>query len=386
MNMNTLFTLSETPQELSPHVMFFAKRWWIYDLSPFHEFWRQLMGSKKEFHSASTIWEALLKAYGLHAFSALEMLRPFAEDYHQHHKNNVSARSSQKVFQTLSHLGLQKLGHLRRLTAPQIQRRFGVAWGKFFYGILEPKTAPWIWIPHKKEEILQRDFEFDHPTVDALLIFSELSTALTQLAATHPFFGVQKLRVTFYLYEQPESPMGLDIAFTHRPFLKRDHAWIMKILQERLMHLQLDERAERMSLELTPARPPQGLQLSLFQNESEKMRWHHLIEKLEDQNFQVFQPQPTASYVPELSWKRESPLRITTTEVFQQGLQRPLIQENPCPIAKPEGRLHFMERLQWFDERGKSHCRDYFMTRSYRQWIWIFLDESKRWYRQGVIE
>jgi len=397
-----MFVVTSEGTRLSPQCMQFAKKWWIYDLTPFHSFWKKTVEGQQSSSKTrntthigvdSNVWGALLKAYKLHLFSPLGSIAVFASDFHSHFKNKISSKNLRETLAIFSRLGLDKIGHLRRLPPHQIQQRFGKAWADFLRGIISPKQASWIWEPfHSKDPVLW-SYDFENLCVDGLRIFEEIKQGLEKLAEIHPYFGISQIQIHFILSEVTEEET-FDFQFTHRISLKKDLGWILRLLQERLTHMSVSYPVQRICMSLLPADSPESIQLSLFEDRAKILAWKEVCKKLENQNFAVFQPESTASYVPEFSWRRSSALPASASlnakknlNFSLHGLRRPLIQEKqPYQISPPEGALKFSERLAWFDEKGERRQRDYFMARTARHWVWVFKNEKDEWFRQGIIE
>jgi hypothetical protein len=384
-----MFAITRQPEGLSPSAMKF-KDFWIYDLRTFHSFWKQLVQNKKQTFVGESPWEALMKAYRLHLFSPLEDLISFARDFHEHDSTpsaNISEKNIRETFHIFSNLGLKKIEQLRRFSRDNLQQRFGPTWASFFEGVLQRDT-PWKWKPYRAPETLVLAFEFEDFCTSADLLFQEISKELSSLAAAHPQFITSQLKIGFTLSQENEllQPHEKEIllGFHYEPLLQKDLKWMLELIKNRIFQIQFDHPLWKFQIELFPANPRRVQQLSLFKNQADELSWLSLCQKLADQSFYAFEPEPTYSYLPEACWRRAN--QSKSAHWPSHALVRPLIQEDPKPIAPPQGSLKFTERLSGFDECGKFFQRDYFFTRATRHWIWVFRNHTGEWYRQGILE
>ncbi len=384
-----MILISETPQNLSPSCMRFAQ-FWIYDLSSLHDFWKNNPKLQQQGILGPNVWRALFKVYRLHTFSPISHLKLFALDFHQHFKNKISPKNIDDIFHILRRLGLHRMGNLSRLSTSDIQKRFGKAWADFFRGILDPESTPWPWQPYQENPPLTWKDEFEIPCHEAGLILKSLQRGLQELASSHPSFLVSELHLQLVLYEFSEDRL-IELSFTHPYLLSAHQRWFLKILGERLHSLQLPSAVTHLHLIMRGTPPLQNLQLSLFEKRAKTLSWNHLCQRLLDQDFSVFQPESCPSHIPEQSWKRGSPFQKLKLQESnpETDLFRPLIQHLPEALSPHEQaieRKHFNERLTWLDEKGIRHQRDYFIARSTHHWIWIFKDETGKWFKQGIVE
>lgn len=382
-----MYVVSRQAEPLSSAVMRFQALW-IYDLSAYHSFWKESVQTRSSTSSMAWddfIWKALAKIYGLHLFSPTEALIPFARDYHQHRRHLIGSKNIRDLFASLRRLGLEKIGHLRRLPRSQFQKRFGRAWADFFHGISEPETAEWIWEPLRSQDPLLWSTEFETASVDAGQIVNVICEGLLKISQKSASLRTQKIELQLQL----SDPEIILFEFPHPLILQTELGWIRYLITERLHRLSLDAAVWRVSLRIFPSEPSTTAQLSLFQKQKglADIQRKAFYERLENQGFQIFVPQSEPSYLPEESWGRISPLtKSSEVEFSSHGLFRPLIQLSPQRISSPSGALRFTERISWFDSEGAHHTRDYFVARADRHWIWIFRTQANEWFQQGVVE
>lgn len=383
-----MFIVSPSFENISAAVMRFQQLW-IFDLTAYHSFWKLQMQKEafiKKWGVGKNPWEALMLFQGLHLFSPIEDLIPFARDFHQHRENPVNNKNIRDVFHAFRRLGLLKIGHLRRLPPAGIHKRFGKSWADFLKGVLDSQEK-WIWEPFRKQDPLSWKADLDEPSTDALFILENLMSGFQKIADSSPESSIQKFQIALHL----SHPQILEFNFPHSLNFKNDFGWIRKLIEEKLVHLCLEESVFRLRIDAFPVELKPLGQLVLFGNRpetltTEKSRFQNFCRRLENQGYSVFKPHSLPSYIPEQSWERLSPLDEKAGCIENRGLIRPLIQKKPEAISAPEGLCKFTERITWFDEKGEEHRRDYFVTRKTRAWTWVFKDESENWFEQGIIE
>jgi hypothetical protein len=329
-----------------------------------------------------TPWQALLKSYGIHLFSATPELIPFAEAFHRHRKNSVRSKEIQNLFQSLRRLGLVRVGHLSRLSFQEIQKRWGKAQAEWWRGVTQPEGANWIWIPYRQTEPLEWKGDLEEPSIDALQIKEFIAHGLNQLISQSKRIAIDKISIRLHL----SDPEEIIFSFAHSLILPRDRAWLLHLVEERLNKLCLDGSVWRVHLLAHPVVHESRGQLSLFSQESNQVKQRELLEKLENKNIFSFVPLWTPSALPEDSWKKASALQHTFDPKQGWALSRPLYQEPPRMRRQPEGVLDFLERITWHDAQGRLVQRDYYKVRDRRAWRWIFKNQSEQWFEQGVIE
>lgn len=385
-----MFAVSDKLEAFSNLVMKFENLW-IYDLSHFHEHWKNQILLKKEIALGKSPWQALLHWHKLHLFSSLNEILPLARQFHRHHHHPLSAKNIRDIFSTLDRLGLQKYGHLRRLSRASIQKRFGKDWALFFEGLAEPLKATWAWKNFKMPDPLDRTHDLEEPSVNALEILEFIKVHLHQdLSEKFSSKRLGRLCIGFVHSENAEQE-SVELTFTHPLAWQKHWAWLMRLLEERLLALQLCGPVMRVHLYGCFETEDGFFQLSLFEK---KAQWHALQElckKLENQNISVFQPSFMPSYLPEATWSRASILE--PAKISEHGLHRPLIQYEPRKLMSLESngaglssRFHFSERVTWVDEKGEKHKRDYYFLRTTRLWKWVFKNEKDEWFEQGIVE
>lgn len=381
-----MFALSSKLESLSPILMKFGQ-FWIYDLTPFHSFWKNLVQNKKDIFVGESPWDVVLKAYRIHLFSPFQELAPLIKDFCDCNKLKISEKKIQTNLEILTHLGLKKIEQLKRFNRDEIQRRFGRDWADLFAGILS-KSTPWPWHPYRQPEVLSISIEFDDFCIDADLLVHSIGQKILATSRQHPSFCIQKCLLYFTLSQGNECLSSEEnqilLSFTYEPILSKDFLWILKLIQNQILQMKFDYPISKVEMHLYPAPPKASHQLSFLNTRHQEISLKELCQKLADQNIQAFQIAPTHSYLPEDSWEKD--FNGNSGVASNHGLMRPLIQEEIRAIPDPEGALKFTERLRWFDSNGAAHERDYFITYSQRKWIWIFRDEKGGWYRQGIVE
>lgn len=376
-----LFIVCRAPLALSDDAMKFCD-FWIYDLRDCHPAWKSDL-FRTHIWNGRTPWEALLKAYGIHTFTPLSLIHQIATDYHAFFRTSVSRRQIDEFLKILSRLGLQKYGHLLRLHPKEIQKRFGPRWASFFSGLTKPLEAPWPWkkICETPRLSLRIEEEFAlYP--DASLLCRKIDEALARL----PSLFLERVHILLTLYENPEE-LSIPLQFSEALALPRERAWLLRLLEERLIPLQIPEALSAIHLHLYPTAPKPAEQLKLFRHHSHRGDFKTTMNRLRDQGFLAFQPQKQASRVPELSWSRVPAEERPSFEGESSSLTRPLWIGEARPFAlDPQERLSFHERLEWIDESGARHRRDYFIAHRPQRWVWIFRNENHEWFEQGILE
>lgn len=370
--------------EISPSCMRF-NHWWIYNLSPLHETLKNKIQSEmsSKLFFGSSPWKALLQAYGISLFSPLPRLQAFSEDYHAYFQTRVSRNQIEKLFQRLYHLGLDRVGHLRKLPYSQIYKRFGKDWADFIKGVLEPEETHWKWISYCPQKILNAHIDPEFSICEIPYLSAEIFRQLEEWAKKNLSLFFSKLLIQLIGLDS-DTDQNLELEFPKRMCLQKDLPWVKKIIHERLSRVELLSPITRIQLKLECSPPRQSVQLSLFQDRSSPHCLKELCNKLRTQGYQAFVPRPTHSFLPERSWEKAEP------ELYYQfpekSIFRPLIQYPPRPIPAPEGRVFPTEILHWTDSKGCTHSRQYYICRSYRKWIWVFKDERGSWFEQGILE
>ncbi len=377
--------LDISPLDISPHCMKFQKLW-IYDLRIFNEFWQTKMQAKKDLIFEKSIWRAVLKAYGLHTFSTLSQLQKFTLDYFDHYRSPISSKQIEKVFHHFHRLGIQKIGHLQKIPFAQIQARWGKDWCEFFRGVLDPDFTLWKWEPYRKAQVLEASSFFEDPVIHMELVKEACRQQLETWSKIYPSLSIEKIILTLGAQTE-EGDQFLEVGFGNHPSLKKEFAWILRVLEEHLLHIELQSPLQNISLKLFPKPQSKGLQLSLFQKTDTSVSFQEISEKLAVQGYFAFQPELLPSNVPEDSWRKTNPQNSQKNMgAHPVATTRPLIQYAPRNIPEPKGKLYFTERLHWFDELGKEFKRDYYLWFSHGRWLWIFKNQEDQWLEQGIAE
>ncbi len=381
-----MYVVSRHLSPLSPHIMKFENLW-IYDLRPFHDFWKKTVLEKNisESHAAmvwdESAWGALLKIYGIHTFAPTKTLEVFAQDYHQHFNTKISQHAQKKFFDVMRRLGLNRIGHLQRLSFVEIGKRFGKAWADFMKGVFEPQKTPWPWEKFRIRDPLRWSENLDEPSASSEFILDRFMCGIQSLAQEKHCL-IQKIEFSLIFGERE----NVELQFSHAISLSKECGWIRRLLQERLFSLQLHSSVSRLEICASPAEPALLKQLSLFDSQAPQIALESLCKKLENQGFQVFKPSPSPSYIPEHSWFRVSPLSTRSPAEISRAQLRPLIQFPPRTIEPPTGMLKKTEQIEWCDLKGQLRSRTYYMTRRSRYWAWVFQTNDGRWFEQGVVE
>jgi len=372
--------------DISPHCMKFQKLW-IYDLRIFNEFWQNKIKTKKEIIFDKSVWSVVLKAYGLQTFSPLLYLQKFAKDYFDHYRSPISSKQIEKVFHHFHRLGVHKLGHLQKIPFAQIQTRWGKDWGDFFKGVVDPEFTLWKWEPYRKPQVLEASSFFEDPVIHMEIIKETCRQQLESWSKIYPHLGLERIVLNLGAQTE-EGDQCLELDFGNQPSLKKEMDWILRVLEERLLQLQLQSPLQQISIKLFPKLKSPGLQLSLFQKQDTCTNFKDICQKLAAQGFSAFQPEVLSSNVPEDSWRKAESYKESSSfwSLPQTNITRPLIQYAPRNIPEPKGKLYFTERLHWFDELGKEFKRDYYLWFSHSRWLWIFKNQAGQWHEQGIAE
>jgi len=378
-----MFALSRDFQKLSPACMKFCE-YWLYDLRCFHHFWKDKLQKNKNIQIAPTVWELILRAEKINLFSDMKELRRFSEKYHNFYCHKISSKASEKLFSHLSRLGIQKVGHLRRLPYSQTQSRFGKLWAEFFKHLLNPSSADWRWIPCGEAVILEESFDPEFELINLQPLVFKCAEILSNWAEQKPDLCIEEISLELSSWDSLED-QSLNLEFRHQPLLSKNIAWISRLLEDRLQSFQFFAPLSRIRLSLKPVYHKRSIQLSLFNKEQViSLGWTELSERLKALGFESFQPELLPSFVPETSWARKAPSQVLYLE--RRFFYRPLIQMKPQKIKPPESEIYFTERLAWIGDQGE-HCeRDYFITHAQGLWLWIFKNEKSEWFKQGVVE
>lgn len=380
-----MFAVSAKQQELSPHCMFFVG-WWIYDLRVFHSFWKEKVKQLPGIYVGKTAWDAVLRAESISLFSDTEDLKAFSRKYHQFFKTKVSSKNIEKVFQHFRRLGLNKVGNLKSLPRAEIQKRFGKAWAEFLEAVTDPEQAHWKWQPFIAKRIMKESYEPDESIVDSAFLLEACMRLLNRVSFQNnrSELRLEKLDFIFTSFDSTED-QSLALDFSHAPLLRKNLAWMRRLLEERLFQIDFYSPVSRVEMSLQLASTKPGVQLSLFNSSSRKFSCEEVQKRLQTRGFYLFQPKLLPSHLPEESWRVNEP-HSQTQDFLAPVYQRPLVQFDPKPISEPEAQLYFTERIQWIDEDGGSHRRDYYIYFFKRAWRWVFVNEQGAWFEQGLVE
>lgn len=377
-----MFIVSQKNLSLSPQAMSFWK-FWIYDLRPLHPKLREKLIENSELPSASTPWQALLKALDLHLFSDLSETRELAFHYIRHFYPQTSERRLNESYRIFARLGLKKIGHLQRFSYTELHKRLTKGLAEFFSALVRPQEAHWPWQNYREKQVLYWSYDFEHSHLTAETLLGAIQEGLNKLTKDYPSLQFRNLFLKL-IANEGEADIQLPFYFAQNYHLTNDLAWLLRLIRERLMATVLHAPIFKMNLEIHPEQAQENFQLSLFQKENTRSNWKRACQKLADFQFKVFRPESLPSYLPEESWRLSSPLN--KSELLDHGLFRPLIQEKPRSINQPEGALWFTEKLRWYDKLGAAHSRHYFVTRMQGAWAWVFQNEKGEWFKQGLVE
>lgn len=382
-----MFAISSQELALSPHCMRF-KHLWIYDLRVFHHFWRNKV-REENCVTGPSAWSCVLSHYQISLFSPIEQIRIFAQDYHQHFrtknlkKNRVSHHSIEKIFKHFRRVGIFRVGDLKKIPFNQIQKRFGKSWRVFFQGILEPESSEWSWEAYRKNETLSTSIEPDYSLTSTQQVNELCLKSLNEWSNQNSQIFVEKIKISLSSFEIEED-QEIDLFFSNRPELTSQLTWIKRVLEDRLQELDLKAPISCLRIQLEPSLIKSSVQLSLFEDRQSSIEWQSACERLIALGFDVFQPKAHHSYRPEDSWVKDLPFHKRL--LLPHIRLRPLVQFHPQPISKPESRMSFTERIEFFDSDGIHRKRDYFIHRDKRHWAWIFKNEKEEWFEQGIVE
>lgn len=384
-----MFAVSPIELPLSPKVSKF-RNFWIYDLSGVHPHWIRKFEFQPDLYFASSIWEALLKAYGLSLFSPLPHLKSFAFDYFSEFqiknikKTKIGRHQIDTIFNHLKRLGIDRIGNLKKLSSSQIQNRFGKHWRDFFQGISSPDSLSWPWSKFLAEKKLVHILDPEHPLNHSQQLQAEISKQLRLWRDAQSSIFMDELKIEFISLENEEDHK-IKISFPHKACLQTQYQWIERVLEDRLQEIHFRSPLSRIVIELKIADPRPLLQLQLFdRRQNHHNQWQEGIYQLIDRGFHIFQPQIVNSNCPEFSWKKRTPSQESLA--LGTEIPRPLVQFHPQPAQAPKGYLRFTERLEYFDDQALKRTRDYFITRKKNKWFWVFKDENGDWFDQGIVE
>lgn len=377
-----MFAISQQDEFFSPIKMKFQDLW-IYNLQNCHEYWKDKVKQRCPFH-AGDVWTAVLKAHSLSIFSSLSELQNFAFAYHQEFNTKESSTKIKKVFEHLRRMGIHKIGHLRNLESNQIQRRWGKTWRVFFDGVLSRSEAKWPWKSHKDKGTLKKSFLSDELICDAQQIFDISFLLIRKIENETKNLYIDQIKLEL-ISGNSSDDQELYFYFPQKIQLNSKLSWMESLLKEKIFHTELLSPIGRIDLELQVCPQSTATQLKLFETQKRQLQWENVCNKLKIMGFDVFQPELCPSYLPEQSWQKSKHI-VENFRIEPHTSLRPLIQEPPKNIQAPSGKLYFTERIQNFDFQGRSHYRDYYITRLNNQWVWVFKDEKGSFYQQGVAE
>jgi len=377
-----MFALSLEDKNLSPLAMRFMS-YWLYDLRPCSSFWRNKVSQNEEFLTAGSPWDLLCKVYNIHLFSSLTEVRVFAKDYFYFFQKDHPSKRFEKVFLQLHRLGMTKLGHLKRIPKDQMIRRWGKDWTELFIGLMEPTRSTWPWISYRKPLLLEKKKVFDFGVQEVDLLIEEVLSILKGWHQKKSNLHLKALHIQLITQEVGED-VSLEFHFHSSPLLGGQMDWLQRLLQFRFAQLQLSCPLSALNITLEPAAPAQNLQLSLFSSSSKSRPLNEVIERLHSFGAQLFQPQILASSLPESSWTTIPPKENFKIEAFIQN--RPLIQHPPQSIPAPDYPLQLVEQVDCFSTNGIRLHRDYFVAFRKGRWRWLFEDQNKNWFQQGLAE
>lgn len=203
--------------------------------------------------------------------------------------------------------------------------------------------------------------------------------------------GITRLKLTLRHEDRPDT--ALRLAFSAPT---RDSTRIVRLLRERLSHLELPDRVEAIRLDSEELRPLAAQNLSLFPEDTlpEEERWSiidHLRARLGSAAVHGIAAHP--DHRPETAWRAcepgAAPTRRTQAERPLWLLDRPrrLLERDDQPqLDGPLTLISGPERIEggWWD--GKDVARDYFVACDARgRRLWIFRQRQLgEWFLQGI--
>jgi protein ImuB len=298
--------------------------------------------------------------------------------------------------QTLSAMGVTRLGELLRLPRAGLARRLNAALVRDLDIALARSFAPRrTFVP--RERFRERcDFETEIEHV------AYLEKALEPLIERCAQFlrrrqaGVQALALRLKHREGPATRVQLGLAS-----ITGERRRLADVLSQKLARLTLKAPVRGMELLSGPLRGLPASSLDAFAGGltgAARDSAPQLVERLRARLGEkaVYGVCLIPEHRPEAAWRRVHELRLNAAPLSEamvpQEMPRPLwLLEEPLPLPPPEI-LQGPERIEsgWWD--GKGVARDYYVARqSPDAWqspgarLWVFQErQSKRWYVHGV--
>ena len=298
--------------------------------------------------------------------------------------------------QTLSAMGVTRLGELLRLPRAGLARRLNPALVRDLDVALARSFAPRrTFVP--RERFRERcDFETEIENV------AYLEKALEPLIERCAQFlrrrqaGVQALALRLKHREGPATRVQLGLAS-----ITSERRRLADVLSQKLARLTLKAPVRGMELLSGPLRGLPASSLDAFAGGltgAARDSAPQLVERLRARLGEkaVYGVCLIPEHRPEAAWRRVHELRLDAAPLseglVQQEMPRPLwLLDEPLPLPPPEI-LQGPERIEsgWWD--GKGVARDYYVARqSSGAWqspgarLWVFQErQSKRWYVHGV--
>jgi protein ImuB len=278
------------------------------------------------------------------------------------------------LLDTLSALGLQRLGEVMALPRAEFCRRFGARWARELDRIRGTAPHPFlaIHLPPKFE----RRFEFTQEieSIEGLLfplrrLCVELQHYLRARAS-----GVRKVRLTLV------QARAVCSSLEHRYTLPH----LLSTLRERLQRVAPGSAVRELRLSAEDFATPPAQQADLFAEGAPQLEWLQTLERLRARlgDEAVWVPAATGDHRPERAWAASA--GPATAPPMPLPSRPAWLLRQPRPIPEPPHKLSGAERIEqgWWDGQGVR--RDYYTAEVAGARAWVFQNlQDGTWHLHG---
>lgn len=303
----------------------------------------------------------------------------------------VDTGLSMKLVERLSKSGLYTLRDLWRLPRDGLTRRFGVSLLEFLDRACgQQPDLRRVFIPGVRFNT-ELELPAHSDSTHLLLIALEKLLIQAEVFLRKHDAVTDVLLFEFWHDRTTHTPLPI-----HLQKAARQSQRFLTLINERLEHLTLPDKVERVTLRIDQVLPYAESHADLFdKRESDEQDWQQLIEivKARVGDEKVYCVQAVTDHRPEYAWQHCSVNENQNKDArtWPKNVQRPMgLLPHARPIALNETKLKFVtqaERIEsgWWDDNDVS--RDYYVVLSQkgtRWWVYQDLKQGKEWYLHGL--
>ncbi|MDH3693141.1 MAG: DNA polymerase Y family protein [Gammaproteobacteria bacterium] len=299
---------------------------------------------------------------------------------------------SMKLVESLSKSGLYTLRDLWRLPRDGLARRFGVPLLEFLDRTcgMQPDLRC-VFIPGVRLKA-ELELPVHSNSVDFLLIALEKLLEQAEVFLRKHDAMTDLLLIELWHDRTTHTPLPVRLQRAARQSQR-----FLAVINERLEHLTLPDKVDRVTLRIDQVVPYATSHADLFdKHESDEQDWQQLVEIIKARigDEKIYCVQVATDHRPERAWRYGSTGKIhnnNDTQEWLKNLHRPTgLLPQARPIALDKTKLKFItdaERIEsgWWDDNDIS--RDYYVAvsaKGSRWWVYQDLKQGKEWYLHGL--